>query len=440
MRITELHVRRFKSLYDVEVVPTDFSVITGPNGSGKSNLVEALAFLGEIYQYGFEFAVGRSGGIDAIAYREKRRTTIGVEFSVKASLDVSEVYRPYGPRRRGDDLEGVEGAQFSIEHSFVLKPAGAAKSAEYVLRNEKLSVKVDGPKGGSVTLLEVKGLDHTSGDDYRGVDVTVLDNADDAGLARLIEIGLGSFVRRFGTNVDDSAQVESVIEVARLAPAVRQFTQRMALIRAYRLNPSACRGSAVLTPNAALESDGSNLPAAASRMMKRQPAAWAKVLASMRQILPDLTSIDTAASSEYGLSLRFQERDRGRPWTAHEVSDGTIQALALYIAAFDPRAPIVLVEEPENAVHPWVLRQFLEVCRESERKQTILTTHSPVLLALLKPEDVFLMWRTKGRSRLKPLTQVAPEAERLYYKEGFDVFALYDSGLIGETIPGSSAG
>ena len=75
MRIDELRVRRFKSLYDVAWQPGHFSVVTGPNGSGKTNLVDSVAFLSEVYRYGVDYAVGRAGGIDSIAYRSKRRTT-----------------------------------------------------------------------------------------------------------------------------------------------------------------------------------------------------------------------------------------------------------------------------------------------------------------------------------------------------------------------------
>ncbi|MCP3421360.1 AAA family ATPase [Nocardioides pinisoli] len=424
----------------MEIVPTNFSVVTGPNGSGKSNLVEALAFLGEVYQFGFEFAVGRYGGIDAIAYRDKRRTTIGVEFKVSASLSASEVYeRSYFPRSRRETLEQYANRRFTIDHAFTLKPAGAAASAEYGLHNENLTLSVERADGTFAQLLTVVGNNDASPDDGGAARVVVHDYAEDLDIGPLSELALGSFVRRIGNTWDESRDLGSVIELARLAPVVRHFAQSMGLIRAYRLNPSACRKPAVLTPNAALESDGSNLPAAASRMMKRQPEAWNQVLSSMRQILPDLTEIDTSPSPEYGISLRFQEQERGRPWSAHEVSDGTIQALALFIAAFDPRAPIVLVEEPENAVHPWVLRRFLEVCKSLTEKQTILTTHSPVLLSLVRPEDVFLMWRSAGRSALKPLTRVAPDAHRLYYEEGFDVFSLYDSGMIGEAIPGAGS-
>lgn len=152
--------------------------------------------------------------------------------------------------------------------------------------------------------------------------------------------------------------------------------------------------------------------------------------------MPDLDHIDTAPSPEHGLVLRFHESGRGRPWTAREVSDGFIQSLALLMVLYDRRPPLLLIEEPENAVHPWVLRRFLEHCRSASDRQIVITTHSPVLLSSARPDEVVLMWRTKGRSELKPFNKALRESEKLYAEKGFDVFELYDSGLITETIPG----
>ena len=70
-----------------------------------------------------------------------------------------------------------------------------------------------------------------------------------------------------------------------------------------------------------------------------------------------------------------------QPWAAEDISDGTIQAIALLTATFDPRIPILVIEEPENSVHPWAIRNFIEAFREvSEKKQIFLTTHSPIVI------------------------------------------------------------
>jgi predicted ATPase len=429
VKIVNLHIRRFKSLYDVELSLEPFSVVTGPNGSGKTNFVDAIAFLGEVYQFGFEYAVGRAGGIDAISFRDKRRTTIGVEFAIKAELKVGELRQAINPRLR-ELWTQLKDVDLSIEHSFVLKPATIQSGLDYVVGSERLKLSMEIESEWTELLL----INQKIGEESVPV---VHEQALSDDSMRLV---LGNALRNIGSWEGTTELGASVIQYIRISPVIREFARHMSTVRAYRLNPGATRQPAVLTPNATLDNDGGNLPAVVARISRQQPIVWKRVLAGMRQLLPELEDIKTEPSAEHGLILLFSERGRGRPWSAYEVSDGTIQALALLLLLFDPRVPLVLVEEPENAVHPWILRRFLEACRSLKNKQIILTTHSPVLLKLVRPEEVFLMWRSSGRSKIRPLMKVLPDVQRLYYDEGFDIFEVYDSGMIAEVIPGTDGG
>lgn len=435
MRLERLHVRRFKSLYDVDLHLEDFSVLTGPNGAGKTNIVDAIAFLGEVYSFGVEYAVGRAGGIDAIAFRDKRRTTIGVEFDVRATFTLRETRALRLVLTRHLRAEGasseVRDQIFAISHKFTLKPASEQSATDYAVSTETLNLTLVSGDG-IIPLLTASSAE--DGESAPEVEISPSD-ASLTPVQRSARQLLLNNVERVTSDLLGVAPGASILEWLRLLPPVREFQNRMSYIRAYRLNPAGCRQAGVLTPNATLESNGGNLPAVVARMSKSEPAVWEKILVSMRQLLPDLTRIDAVPSAEHGLVLRFYESDRVRPWSAYEVSDGTIQALAMFAALHDPRPPIVVVEEPENTVHPWVLRSFLEQARGLKNKQVVLTTHSPVLLRLIRPEDVYLLWRMKGKSKVQKLTKLLPDVRRLYYEEGFDVFELYDSGMISEAVP-----
>jgi predicted ATPase len=103
--------------------------------------------------------------------------------------------------------------------------------------------------------------------------------------------------------------------------------------------------------------------------------------------MPSLESIETDFTHAKTLSLFLKEAGVKRPWTAEDIFDGKIQAIALLAATFDPRIPILIIEEPENSVHPWAIRNFVQAFREaSETKQIFLTTHSPILI---DPDSAF---------------------------------------------------
>ena len=95
-----------------------------------------------------------------------------------------------------------------------------------------------------------------------------------------------------------------------------------------------------------------------------------------------------------GKGISFQLRN-GHSIRAAHASDGLLLTLAYLTLLFLPQPPrLILVEEPENGIHPkrlqdvlTMLRQFLS---EHPRTQILLTTHSPYLLDCFQPHEVTL--------------------------------------------------
>jgi predicted ATPase len=85
-------------------------------------------------------------------------------------------------------------------------------------------------------------------------------------------------------------------------------------------------------------------------------------------------------------TLRFAEQDTGAEFQLPEMSDGTIRLLGLLAVLRQPVPPaVVVIEEPENAMHAYAINHFLEVARrvamaESFASQVFLTSHSPAVV------------------------------------------------------------
>jgi predicted ATPase len=95
--------------------------------------------------------------------------------------------------------------------------------------------------------------------------------------------------------------------------------------------------------------------------------------------------------------LYFKLRDTDQWVPASQVSDGVLLVLAYLAILYLPlekRPRVLLVEEPENGVHPKRLREVLGILREliheQSHTQVVLTTHSPYALDLFSPEEVTL--------------------------------------------------
>ncbi len=123
-----------------------------------------------------------------------------------------------------------------------------------------------------------------------------------------------------------------------------------------------------------------------------------------------------------GIYFQFSGVDQLVP--ASQTSDGVLLVLAYLAILYLPKPPrVVLMEEPENGIHPKRLQDVLTVLRdlvkEQSHSQVILTTHSPYVLDLFKPEEVTLCQKMPDGS-----VSVHRLSESSTVREQLDVFTL----------------
>lgn len=94
---------------------------------------------------------------------------------------------------------------------------------------------------------------------------------------------------------------------------------------------------------------------------------------------------------------------------------------------------------PENSLHPWVLRVLVAACRKvassAHPKQVVLTTHSPVLIDELHPSEIAVVWKERGQTMLRPLLDMEPDVEERWAEGKIKLSGLLDSGLLRQTVP-----
>jgi predicted ATPase len=98
------------------------------------------------------------------------------------------------------------------------------------------------------------------------------------------------------------------------------------------------------------------------------------------------------------LLLQIKDAPFERPILAKFASDGTLKMLAYLTILYDPDPPqLVGIEEPENQIHPRLLPELAEECRDaSARTQLMVTTHSPFFVNGLKPEELWVLYRDEN--------------------------------------------
>lgn len=110
----------------------------------------------------------------------------------------------------------------------------------------------------------------------------------------------------------------------------------------------------------------------------------------------------------------------GQEVPAAAMSEGMLYWLAFrFLRHIDPPS-ILLIEEPENGLHPARIREVMAVLREvSKTTQIVLTTHSPLVLNELAGDEVSVVTRPPGQG-----TQVKLLSETPNFQARSEIYAL----------------
>jgi predicted ATPase len=135
-------------------------------------------------------------------------------------------------------------------------------------------------------------------------------------------------------------------------------------------------------------------------MRKKEPALYATLQDDTHWLLQHIESLHTEQTER---ETRFFVQESEYHGVAPSISSGTGRILAMLTAfyALDMRSAempgLVVIEEPDTALNPAVLRNFVEQLRYfttgENPRQVIMTTHNPRFLDYFEPEEVRVVER-----------------------------------------------
>jgi len=365
--LREVELENFLSFEKARVELGKLTVLIGPNASGKSNFVKALLFLHFLSREPVIFIPSRLGLSDF-----KR---LIYRFDIKRCI-----------RMRAKALIGRE----SVEHEISI--SSDAKVLSEVIRH-------DG-------------------------DVVAQREGD--------EVELSISGEKYTIEPSSSLLVLGSIELARHLPSVEAFLEIFRRFRAYSFDPSAIRGESPSGHNVELSPDGSNLAQVLHSLLTYDRVKkFFPIEETLRSFVPEILELD-APTTEDGKMTYIMLREKGLPEPLHyeNISDGTLRLLA-FITAVHLGSPLVAFEEPENCVHPHLLRALIDLCRYGP-SQVIITTHSPYLVDHLTLEKLRLVVKHEGRTEIRAITGEQRELVRKMLEEGFTLGELWYDKVLGE--------
>ncbi|HYU30740.1 MAG TPA: AAA family ATPase [Thermoanaerobaculia bacterium] len=421
MKLKRLEIHNYKSLRNVVLEPAPLSVFVGPNAAGKSNFADALDFLSEVYRWDLEGAVKKKGGYENICFRQAARSTEAIRFRVVLEFLATDW---------DSGFKGTYPVLF-VDHTFELGVKSRSPRAPFFVNFEELVVREEYGEG-SLVLSRVTRK--------RGkIAVDLGDTPEGSEPLRANDPLVFAMKRLVREPIDRLSDVELLIPRADTVYRWGGLSSRlMSGLRVFQLSPHLCRSSGVPTPNSNLERFGGNLPAVVDFLRREHPTAFDRLLDTIRRVMPSIEMIETNFTHTKTLGLFLKEVGVAKPWTAEDISDGTIQAIALLTATFDPRVPILVIEEPENSVHPWAIRNFVQAFREaSETKQIFLTTHSPILIDQIRPEELWVVQRPELETKITPVLELDPSLKDAWGQGKSTLSEYLDSGAIPAAVPAS---
>ncbi len=194
----------------------------------------------------------------------------------------------------------------------------------------------------------------------------------------------------------------------------------------YRFELDKLPKAATPKPGIKLDPTGDNL-AAVLDVMQNSPdrSAFEAVQKSLYDAIPTLRGIvlPPAAQPPGAKALEFiLSRNGQAPVTipGSLASGGSLLLTAYLTLAYSETPGLLLIEEPENGLHPSRLQMVLDLLRRMSRgeignrkRQIILTTHNPLLLNYASPEEVRVFVRHPDRGTQVIPMMDAPDIDRL---------------------------
>ena len=177
-----------------------------------------------------------------------------------------------------------------------------------------------------------------------------------------------------------------------------------------------------------LESDGTGLASLVDDLLTasdRQPLL--EFENQLRRFSSFIGGVSTQPTSDKrGKELLYSLAATKRAIPAKHASTGLVLVTAYLALRHGTGYRRYLIEEPENGIHPHAASMVVQVLRElafTSSAQVLITTHSPLLLNQMSPEDVMVVTRQPDRGiQVKPMVDTKLFAERI---RDFDLGELW---------------
>ena len=391
-RLLSLKVSNYRALRNLELKNLyPLTVLLGPNGSGKSTVFDVFAFLSECFSDGLRKAWDKRGRFKELRSRDADGPII-IELKYKEQPDLPRITYHLAI------AEGAKGP-FITQEYLAWRRGEHGQPFHFLHFTNGSGIVVTGEKP---------------------------DEKDDRIQEKLT-----------------SPEMLAVNTLGQLAKNPRVGALR-SFITDWHLSYLAAgntRGTPEAGPRERLSPTGDNLANVIQYLQEQHPDRLSEILAILARRVPKLEKVESEILADGRLLLRIKDAPFGKPILARFASEGTLKMLAYLILLYDPTPPqLIGIEEPENYLHPRLLPELVEECRNATaQSQLMVTTHSPFFVNGLNPEELWVLYRNeRGYTEAKCASEMRGIKE--FLEEGLKLGYLWMQGNFEVGDPLTAAG
>jgi hypothetical protein len=372
LAIRRVCARNFLSLRDVCIDLGKLNILIGPNASGKSNIATVFRLIQSVSLHGAPSL--EDYRFESIFYAMD--VTKVVEVNVELENDYRYKLELYGEGGYKEEVTSPKG-EVIYEHD------GKSGYFKYInVRNEvgtgyldlvRMNFK-DGSHNVYRSMLSLKPIPHDASDDLKTI------------------------------------------------------VRTLAGISTYKPYPYTLKARDKVEVEPRLFYDGRGLARFLLHLYLERRRDFQRVEEAIRSLVPEVEElIPHLERGEVELWVRVRSLDA--PLRPENISDGTLRVLAIVTALYSGGSLVVL-EEPENHVHPHLLEALVDMARGSP-SQVVMTTHSTHILDYVEPEEVCLVYKEGLETKVKRLTKSSSIDEiRRFLEEGGTLGEAWYSGVV----------
>ncbi len=218
-----------------------------------------------------------------------------------------------------------------------------------------------------------------------------------------------------------SSKLRAATKLLSRFPTARDHFARGA--RLLRLDPDALREPSSLIARSDRvrlhDEHGRGLAGVYDLILNQHLEGYVAIREEVRRLFPSIKTFGLENVSDSEKEIRVQLTS-GEWIPAKFMSEGLLYYLAFAAIKYLDPACVLLIEEPENGLHPARIADVMAILREiSKNTQVLLATHSPLVINEMSPDEVSVVTRKPDEG-----TTVTLMKDTANFKKRSSVYAL----------------